>query len=47
MKERLGKSPTYREEPMAKESIGKITGKPKIAAGLFWADYGELGAQVK
>jgi ribulose-phosphate 3-epimerase len=32
---------------MAKENIGKITGKPKIAAGLFWADYGELGAQVE
>ena len=40
------KSPAYRK-PMAKESIGKVTGKPKIAAGLFWADYGELGAQVK
>ena len=32
---------------MPHESIGVITGKPKIAAGLFWADYGELGAQVR
>jgi hypothetical protein len=32
---------------MPKQSIGKI-GKPvKIAAGLFWADYGILGAQVE
>ena len=28
-------------------SIGKITQKSKIAAGLFWADYSVLGAQVK
>jgi ribulose-phosphate 3-epimerase len=27
--------------------IGKIDGRVKIAAGLFWADYGELGAQVR
>ena len=28
-------------------SIGKITQKSKIAAGLFWADYSVLGAQVQ
>ncbi|MHC1785224.1 MAG: ribulose-phosphate 3-epimerase [Anaerolineaceae bacterium] len=28
------------------DSIGKITQKAKIAAGLFWADYSVLGAQV-
>jgi ribulose-phosphate 3-epimerase len=28
-------------------SIGKITQKAKIAAGLFWADYSVLGAQVQ
>jgi len=27
--------------------IGKIESGVKIAAGLFWADYGELGAQVE
>jgi ribulose-phosphate 3-epimerase len=27
-------------------TIGKIGKKVKIAAGLFWADYGNLGAQV-
>ncbi len=32
---------------MAVERIGRIDGRPKIAAGLFWADYGELGAQVR
>ncbi len=32
---------------MAKERIGVLDGKAKIAAGLFWADYGELGAQVE
>jgi len=30
-----------------KETIGKIDGRIKIAAGLFWADYGSLGAQVE
>jgi ribulose-phosphate 3-epimerase len=29
------------------DSIGKISHKVKIAAGLFWADYSVLGAQVK
>jgi len=29
------------------DSIGKINQKAKIAAGLFWADYSVLGAQVK
>jgi ribulose-phosphate 3-epimerase len=29
------------------DSIGKITQKSKIAAGLFWADYSVLGAQVQ
>jgi ribulose-phosphate 3-epimerase len=29
------------------DSIGKITKKTKIAAGLFWADYSVLGAQVQ
>jgi len=30
-----------------KDTIGKIDGRVKIAAGLFWADYGVLGAQVE
>jgi ribulose-phosphate 3-epimerase len=30
-----------------RESIGKIDGRVKIAAGVFWADYGILGAQVE
>jgi len=29
------------------DTIGKVTQKTKIAAGLFWADYSVLGAQVK
>lgn len=29
------------------ESIGRIGKKVKIAAGLFWADYGHLAAQVQ
>jgi ribulose-phosphate 3-epimerase len=29
------------------ETIGKVGDKVKIAAGLFWADYGILGAQVE
>ena len=32
---------------MKTEAIGKIDKKVKIAAGLFWADYGSLGAQVR
>jgi ribulose-phosphate 3-epimerase len=28
-------------------NIGRIDGRTKIAAGLFWADYAELGAQVR
>ena len=28
-------------------SIGKVTQQVKIAAGLFWADYAVLGAQVR
>jgi ribulose-phosphate 3-epimerase len=32
---------------MIRGSIGKIDGRVKIAAGLFWADYGELAAQVQ
>jgi ribulose-phosphate 3-epimerase len=31
---------------MKKNKIGEIDPAVKIAAGLFWADYGELGAQV-
>jgi ribulose-phosphate 3-epimerase len=31
---------------MKKKKIGEIDPAVKIAAGLFWADYGELGAQV-
>jgi ribulose-phosphate 3-epimerase len=31
---------------MKKNKIGQIDPAVKIAAGLFWADYGELGAQV-
>ena len=30
-----------------KDTIGKPTNTCKIAAGLFWADYGVLGAQVE
>jgi ribulose-phosphate 3-epimerase len=29
------------------DTIGKVAHKCKIAAGLFWADYAVLGAQVK
>lgn len=29
------------------DTIGKVTQRCKIAAGLFWADYAVLGAQVK
>ncbi len=29
------------------DSIGKVTQRAKIAAGLFWADYAVLGAQVQ
>lgn len=29
------------------DTIGKVTQKTKIAAGLYWADYAVLGAQVK
>ena len=30
-----------------KDSVGRITQKVKISAGLFWADYAVLGAQVQ
>src|SRR6185295_3994569 len=30
-----------------KDTISKVTQKCKIAAGLFWADYAVLGAQVQ
>lgn len=29
------------------DTIGKVSQRAKIAAGLFWADYSVLGAQVK
>ena len=29
------------------DTIGKVTQKCKIAAGLFWADYAVLGAQIE
>lgn len=32
---------------MVQQRIRNIDGRVKIAAGLFWADYGELGAQVR
>jgi ribulose-phosphate 3-epimerase len=32
---------------MVRKRIGEIESRVKIAAGLFWADYGELGAQVE
>ena len=32
---------------MERKRIGEIGPEVKIAAGLFWADYGELGAQVE
>jgi pentose-5-phosphate-3-epimerase len=32
---------------MKKETIGNVGQKVKIAAGLFWADYAVLGAQVQ
>jgi ribulose-phosphate 3-epimerase len=28
-------------------NIGRIDGRVKIAAGMFWADYGELAAEVR
>jgi ribulose-phosphate 3-epimerase len=30
-----------------KDTIGKVTQKCKISAGLFWADYAVLGAQIQ
>ena len=30
-----------------KDSIGRVTQEVKISAGLFWADYAVLGAQVQ
>jgi ribulose-phosphate 3-epimerase len=30
-----------------RDTIGKVSQKAKIAAGLFWADYAVLGAQVR
>lgn len=35
-----------RERYMRKQRIGVMDGRVSIAAGLFWADYGNLGAQV-
>jgi len=32
---------------VVKETIGKVSQQCKIAAGLFWADYAVLGAQVR
>ena len=32
---------------MMADTIGKVTQKAKIAAGLFWADYSVLGAQAQ
>jgi ribulose-phosphate 3-epimerase len=32
---------------MKKETIGKVDQQVKISAGLFWADYAVLGAQVQ
>src|SRR3970040_1600170 len=32
---------------MMEDTIGRVTQRAKIAAGLFWADYSVLGAQVK
>jgi ribulose-phosphate 3-epimerase len=32
---------------MKQDTIGKVGQKTKIAAGLFWADYAVLGAQVQ
>jgi hypothetical protein len=29
------------------DTIGRVSQKAKIAAGLFWADYSVLGAQVR
>ena len=29
------------------DTIGRVTQRAKIAAGLFWADYAVLGAQVQ
>ena len=29
------------------KKIGNVSSRVKIAAGLFWADYGNLGAQVR
>ncbi len=38
-----GKEP----ESTMKDTIGKVSQKVKISAGLFWADYAVLGAQVQ
>src|SRR5512140_2966147 len=32
---------------MSNDTIGKVSQQAKIAAGLFWADYSVLGAQVQ
>ncbi len=32
---------------MRQDTIGKVTERVKIAAGLFWADYAMLGEQIK
>lgn len=34
-------------EKTVKDTIGQVSQKAKIAAGLFWADYSVLGAQVQ
>jgi ribulose-phosphate 3-epimerase len=34
-------------QQLTKDTIGKVTQKAKISAGLFWADYAVLGAQVQ
>ncbi len=42
------KNPGERTEVVMKpDVIGKVEKKVKTAAGLFWADYGNLGGQVR
>jgi ribulose-phosphate 3-epimerase len=41
------KADTLTTDTLMTDTIGKVGRKVKIAAGLFWADYAVLGAQVQ
>jgi ribulose-phosphate 3-epimerase len=43
----MTKFTTIQKEITMKDTIGKVSQKVKISAGLFWADYAVLGAQVQ